>query len=116
MRGSSFKEKRARNGRARFLIKNNGEPDRDRTCDPLITYHLDFRRPCWVRGLDYPFTMSLVGFRWAPSSLYTFLDSSRLGSGLPSRSWREGFPDFDALSLARFQTRLPILRVSCSTN
>ena len=44
---SSIKRKRARNGRARFLIKINGEPDRDRTCDPLIKSQLLYQ-------LSYP--------------------------------------------------------------
>ena len=88
------------------LIEFNDEPDRDRTCDPLITYHLGFRRPRRVRGLDYPFTVSLAGFRWTPSSLYAFPDSPGLGSGSPSPE-AEGFPDFDAFSLTRFRARLP---------
>ena len=73
----------------------------------MITYHLGFRRPSRVRGLDYPFTVSLAGFRWTPSSLYAFPVFAGLGSGLPSPE-AEGFPDFDACSLARFRVRLPI--------
>src|SRR5436309_16102922 len=70
-------------------------PWRDRTSGPLITYHLGFRRPRGVRGLDYPFTVSPAGFGWTPSSLYAFPGSEGLGSGSPSPE-AEGFPEFDA--------------------
>ncbi len=33
-------------------IEANDEPDRDRTCDPLITCHFDFRRPSQLRIWD----------------------------------------------------------------
>ncbi len=92
--------------KASLLYFSPDGPCRTRTYDPMITYRFGFRRPLRVRGLDYPFTVSLAGFRWAPSSLYAFPALAGLGSGSPSPE-AEGFPDFDAFSLARFPARLP---------
>ncbi len=99
------------------LPRSKDEPDRDRTCDPLITYHLGFRRPRKrVRGLDYPFTVSLAGFRWAPSSLYAFpaIVGAWLGIAIARR--RKGSPILTPVHPPVSGRGSHHLRVSCSTN
>ena len=96
------------------LLGESGEPGAARTRDLLINIPLRLSSPrLRVRGLDFPFTVTLAGFRWAPSSLYTFplrgLARDR------RRRDADGFPEFDAIPSAVSHPTAPY-EVNRSTN
>lgn len=58
-----------------------------------FSYHYGFHRSFLICGLDFAFTIAF-GFRWVPSSLYTFRFP-----GLARRYHFTGFAEFDTFSL-----------------
>ena len=50
-------------------------------------------------SVDYAFTMTIAGFRWVPSSLYTFLARQRRGLArrCHARMACLGFAEFDTI-------------------
>ena len=80
----------------------NGAPTRTRTADLLIhtttTFAATHMALC---GLDFLFTLAPKGFRWVPSSLYTFNPSclGKLRSGLPTAEAAKVSPNLTPVHL-----------------